>query len=159
MNLPTDEVTKIKSVSGSPSSFIATSAYPTINTGFTSKNANIINKIADLLNTAIFYTSNGQIDLNRLKSNNFTLGTSDIPSEDLKNLIGFSKAIYNNLFTNKSQNFKDKVSQEELLQIINSLKSNQFIQNLSSLNPSGQLATKIPGNLKSLIITELSNIT
>lgn len=157
-DLPTAQVAATQSISGAPTSFVASNIYPTIVTGFTSRNIGYINALADLLNTCIFYSSNGQLDLNRMKTNNFSSGLTAVPSADLKNLMGFSKALYNIMFTNHGQDFKKQLSPQEIQQLINNLENNQFIQNLPSTNPVGQLATKVEGNIKTLIVNYLSNI-
>jgi hypothetical protein len=158
IDLPTTQVAQTTSVSGAPTSFVASNLYPTIVSGFSSRNIGYINALADLLNTTIFYNSNGQLDLNRMKSNNFNVGLTSVPSADLKDLMGFSKALYNVVFTNHGQEFKKQLSPQEIAELINNLKNNQFLQNLPSTNPVGQLGTKVEGNIKTLIVNYLSNI-
>ena len=157
-DLPTTQVAETTSVSGAPTSFVASNLYSSIVTGFSSRNIAYINALADLLNTAIFYSSNGQLDLNRMKANNFSVGLTAVPSADLKDLMGFSKALYNVVFTNNGQEFKKQLSPQEISELINNLKNNPFLQNLPSTNPVGQLATKVEGNIKTLIVNYLSNI-
>lgn len=156
-NLPTEEVTKTKTVSGSPQSFIATDYYPTITMGFGSNNANIINYLTYILNNGLYYTSDGQVSLKLMHSNNFSVGTTSVPSEDLKNLMNFVKQVYSELF-NRGTEFKQKLTSEEINERISRLKSSNFLNNLSSTNPMGQLSNKIGGNIKTLINNYLLQI-
>lgn len=153
-NLTTDGVNATKTVSGSPTPFIATDYYPNIILAFSSNNATIINKLIDVINMALYYTSNGKVDFQWMKSNNFNFTTSDIPSVDLKNLMNFSKEIYSQIFSSNRQ----KLNPEEISQKINLLKNSKALQNISSTNPVGQLSGKIGGNIKVVINNYLLQI-
>lgn len=157
-DLPTESVSATKSISGAPTSFVASNLYPSIVTGFSSKNIGYINALADLLNTCIFYSSDGQLDLNRMRTNNFTVGLTSVPSADLKNFMGLGKVLYNTIFTEHGGEFKKQLTPQEIQELMENLKNNIYLQNLPSTNPSGQLATKVTGNIKTLIVNYLSNI-
>jgi len=154
----TDEVNKNKSVAGSPTSFTATNAYPTIIQGFGANNISWINGLSNVLNDALYYTSNGQIDLNWMKSNNFNAGSSQVPSEDLKKIIAFCKAVYNYLYTNLGQNFTHLLPKDQILEKVKILTNNQSLINLPTVTNNGQLRTKIGGNLKTIIQNYLLQI-
>lgn len=156
--LPTEGVAKTQVVAGNPPSFIPSNLYPGMILAFSERNAAIINGLASLLNNGLYYSSNGQVSLSSMKANNFSAGTSHVPSSDLRNLMNFSKAIYQNLFTNLGINYDRKLSSEEIKEIVDNLKNNQYLNNLPATNPTGQLGTKIGGNLKTLMINYLSNI-
>ncbi len=150
-NVPTEEVAKTTSVSGNPPSFIASNQYPSIVIGFQSRNLPAINNLSNLLNNSLYYSSNGKIHLPWMKSNNFNFGTDQIPSADLKNLMNFTKVIYSQLFTNNGQNYKVQLTPQEIANKIKILQSNQSLNNLPAVQPGGQLATKVGGNVKNLI--------
>jgi len=157
-NLPTEEVAKTQTVSGSPQNFIPSDLYPGIIIAYTSKNLPAINGLANVINLALYYSSNGQISLMSMKSSNFNIGTTNVPSQSLKNLMNFCKILYNQLFTDSGAEYKNKLTPEQIQEKITNLKNNQFLQNLPSTNPMGQLGTKLGGNLKTEIINYLSNI-
>lgn len=156
--LPTTEVAQTQTVSGSPISFIATDYYPSIIIAFTPKNATIINNLSNLLNTSLFYTSNGQTQLAWMRSVNFNFSTDDVPSIDLKNIMGFCKQLYNNVYTDHGSPDKVQLKPEEIAKRIAPLKNSSFISNMSATNPTGQLSTKIGGNLKTMITDFLLQI-
>lgn len=149
-DLPTDGVTQTTTVSGTPPSFRPTDYYPGIMTGFTSKNVPIIDKLSDVLNLALFYNSGGKIHLPWMRAQNFNFST-DVPSVDLKNLMGFAKQVYHTLYSNNGEQDKAQLTPEQIVQRIAPLKTSIFISNLSSSNPTGQLAAKLGGNAKTLL--------
>ena len=154
----TDEVNKNKSVAGTPPSFTASSAYPSLVVGFGAKNVPWINGLSNILNDALYYTSNGQVYLQWLKSNNFGPGVSQVPSQDLKNIMTLSKVIYTYIYTNLGQDYKQALTSEEISQKINYIKSQESLNNLPTVNPFGQLNTKLGGNLKTIIQNYLLQI-
>lgn len=157
-NVPTDAVVQTTSVSGSPPPFNVSDYYPTMITGFQAKNMPWIVGLSNLLNTVMYYSSNGKVTLPWMKSNNFNVGTDQIPSLDLRNLMNFSKLVYNQIFTNLGQPYKAQLTSEQIAIKVNTLKSSQFLNNLSSVQPGGQVATKIGGNVKTLIQNYLLQI-
>lgn len=157
-NLQTDEVTQTKTVSGSPPSFNPADFYPNIIKTFNPRNMPIINGLTNALNQALYYTSNGKVHLQWMRSVNFNFGTDDIPSVDLKNLMGFAKQLYNSIFTNNGDTDTQALNSTEIIQRIAPLKSSQFINNLSNTNPMGQLSAKIGGNIKTIINNYLLQI-
>jgi hypothetical protein len=157
-NVSTEEVAKTTSVSGSPPTFIASNLYPSIIVGFQNKNVPWINGLANLLNTAMYYTSGGKVTLPWMKSNNFNFDTSQVPSIDLRNLMNFTKVIYNQLFTDNGQAYKGSLTPLQISQKISNLSSNQFLNNLSSVQPGGQVNAKLGGNVKTLIQNYLLQI-
>lgn len=159
-NLPTAEVAKTQSVSGSPPTFIATSYYPSYILAFSTKNIPIINGLSDVLNQALYYSSNGKVHLPWMRSVNFNITTSNIPSIDLRNLMEFSKQIYNQLYTNLGATYTKPLTKEEITSKVNLLRNSNYLNNLSSTNViSGQLGSKLGGNLKTIIHNYLLRIT
>ena len=150
-DLPTEEVTKTKTVSGSPSIFNITQYYPTVETAFGSNNFSWIKKLVDVVNQALFYTSNGQVQLKWMQDNSFNFGTDNVPSVDLKNLMGFGKQLHSTIFTNNGEKDDRPLNSEEINERIGKLKTSNFISNLSTSNPMGQLQSKLGGNAKTVI--------
>jgi hypothetical protein len=157
-NLPTTQVAQTTTVSGSPPTFLATDWYPGIIVGFQAKNTPIINGLANLLNTAIFYTSNGQFSFPWMRQQNFVFGTDQFPSVDLRNLMNFSKLLYQQIFTNLGAPYQQPLTPQQIAKKIALLRSSQFLGNLSSTSPTSQLAGKIRGNVRELIANFLLRI-
>lgn len=157
-NLPTEEVTKTKTVSGAPSYFDVVQYYPTIITAFNSQNMGWIHQLINIVNQSLFYTSDGQIQFKWMQNNNFNVGTDSTPSVDLRNLMGFSKQIYSNLFTNNGAKYERPLTAEEIANKVQALKSSSYLSSLSQSNPMGQLQSKLGGNVKTLINDTLLQI-
>lgn len=153
-NLPTEGIIAEKTVSGTPTTFIATSVYPNIIRAFGS-NYLWINELCHLLNIALYFTSNGKIDLNWMRNNNFNFDSSNAPSIDLKNLMKFSHEVYTYILSESQVTLLDK---NQLNNKIEFLKNSVNLSNLSSTNPMGILSSKIGGNIKSKILQTLSKI-
>lgn len=156
-NLPTD-ATANNPVTGSPPSFNATDYYPSITIGFTSKNVPWINGLVNLLNTSLFYASAGKVHIPWMRSVNFNFGTDQAPSVDLRNIMNFTKLVYNQIFTNLGQAYQQPLNPQQIAEKKRILLSSQAFNNLSQVNPSSQLSTKIGGNLKTLINNYLLQI-
>lgn len=150
-NLPSEEVAKTKTVSGAPPYFDIVQYYPTIITAFGSQNMNWITKLIDVVNQALFYTSDGKIQFKWMENNNFNFGIDSAPSPDLKNLMGFSKQIRDNIFTTNGAKHERKLTSEEIAKKIQILKSSSFLSNLSQTSSMGQLKSKLGGDAKTLI--------
>lgn len=153
-NLPTTQTT---SVSGSPPTFVATDYYPIV-LAFGAKNVPIINNLTNAINQALYYTSSGKIHLQWMKLANFNSDTSNTNSLELKNLMNFAKQIYNQIYTNNGKLDNKQLSPQEISARIAPLKTSMFLSNLSSTNPIGQLASKIGGNIKTLVNNYLLQI-
>lgn len=157
-NTVTDSVAATTPVSGSPPVFSASGYYPTINLGFQAKNVPIINGLANILNTALYYTSNGQVSLPWMRGVNFNFSSDQSPSVDLKNIMNFSKLVYNQLFTNLGDNYRQQLTPEQIAEKIQVLKSSAPLNNLSPNIQNTQLSSKIGGNLKTIINNYLLQI-
>lgn len=153
---PQDSV-KPTTVSGSPQAFIASDYYPIV-LAFTAKNAVIINSLSNILNNALYYSSNGKIHLQWMKSVNFNFDMSNTPSADLRNLMGFTKQVYLQIFTNNGQLDKKALTAQEIANRLNPLKYSQYLSNMSATGTNSQLNTKIGGNVRTLINNYLLQI-
>ncbi len=143
------------SVSGSPQAFNLVNVYPNIIVGLNQVNANRLSILFNIINQALYYTSDGQIDLSWMRSRNFNFGTTSVIDRDLKNLMEFCKLVYNLLITNRGSTYKAALSAEDLENRVLNLMQSQYLNNLSSTKPNSQLSTKIPGNLKTIILDNL----
>lgn len=157
-NLPTEQVAQTKPVSGSPPTFVASQWYPSMLVGFQAKNIPWINGLTNLLNVAMFYTSNGQISMPWMRQQNFIFGADQVPSVDLRNLMNFSKLIYQHFFTDLGQPYQQALTPQQIADKINLLRNSPFFTNLSATSPTGQLAAHIGGNLRELIRDYLQQI-
>lgn len=153
-----NKIAQTKSVSGSPRSFNIATAYPTTTLGLGSKNIPALVKLGDLLNNALYYSSNGEKDLQWMKSINFNADTSGAMSVDLKNIILFCNLLYHNLMTNLGVDFKQQLSTDDIANRVRLLSTSQPLTSLSSTNTTSQLNSKIGGNLKTLILDALTQI-
>jgi len=157
-NLPTEEAAKAKPVAGSPPDFAPENFYPTMIRGFGFRNTNIINSLSDALNQGLYFNSDGKVNLSWMRSVNFNFGTDNVPSVDLKNLMGFAKQLHKSVYTNNGEDFKKALTSEEIAKIVAPLKTSTFISNLSNTNPVGQLSAKLGGNIKTIINNYLLQI-
>ena len=157
-NLPIDEATKPKVVSGSPNAFNITEYYPGLENAFGGTNFNWIKRLVDIINQALYYTSDGKIELKWMQNNNFSFDTSSVYSVDLKNLMGFAKQLHDYILTNNGKKDAQPLNSIDISKRIAPLKSSNFISNLSTSNPMGQLQSKIGGNVKTLINDILAQI-
>ena len=156
-NLPTSGVAQTTPVSGDPRPFVPTQWYPTLAIGFGTRNANIINGFAKLLNVSLYYASSGQVQMDWMRTVNFNFGIDQSPSLELKYLMGFAKEIFKQLY-NSGLKFTKALTPQEISERVNMLRQSQYVSNLPQTNPSGPLGIKIQGNLKTLILDYLNYI-
>lgn len=156
--VPSDEAAKTTVVAGSPPPFKASNAYPGIIVGLQAKNVPWVDGLADILNTSLYYSSNGQVSMPWMRQVNFSFSSDKSPSADLRNIMNFTKQVYNYLFTNLGSAYQQPLPADQLQEKIHTLQTSQFLSNLASANPTGQLATKLGGNLKTIITNYLLQI-
>ena len=130
-----------------PPSFQASAMYPSIRKGFNSTSVQIIDQLVNLLNSAVHYSTSGAVNFQTLKNNNFIIDPSKSPSIDQKHLIILSQKVYR-LLLNSGQDFKTRLTNTQIHNIVELFQSSTEFTSLSQINPTGFLATKIPGNLK-----------
>jgi hypothetical protein len=157
---PTEAV-DTKSVSGSPEVFIASQRYPSLRTGWNGggvDNTTPIDTLTAALNQAIYYSSNGQLEIAKdlFNTNNFTAVASKY-GDPTKKLVLFYKILFEQIFNSKNE-FKAPLSSEERKMRVGLVKNDTNLTSLPIVAPTGQLATKLPTNLKTLIIAELDKI-
>lgn len=152
--LPSEKIISTQTVSGSPPNFVASNYYPLLVKVFNSRNVTIINNLANVINQALYYTSNGKIHLPWMYNTNFNFDSSIVPSTELKNLMNFSKAMSQYFF----YNLTDTLSAQEVTDKVKLLLNNQSLLTLPQTSTSSQLTTKIGGDLKTIIKNYLLQI-
>ena len=140
-----------------PPNFIAADMYPNIRTGYNQASIPIINSLVSLLNTSVHYASEGKVNFPVFKSENFNFDESESPSVDQKNLMSLSKLVFHTLL-NSGNTYPQPLTGQQIEGIVNKVQAAGPLQNLSQTRPTGQLATKIPGNLKTSIIDLLMRL-
>lgn len=156
--VPTDAAAKTTVVPGAPPPFKASNFYPGIVVGLQAKNVPWVDGLANILNTALFYSSNGQVSMPWMRQVNFNFSPDQSPSTDLRNIMSFTKQVYNYLFTSLGAGYQQPLTPAQLQQKVHTLQTSQFLSNLASLQPTGQLANKLGGNLKTIITNYLLQI-
>lgn len=156
-NLPNDSVNANITVKGNPSSFTVTNEYPSTILGFGAKNIQFINNIGQILNSGLFYNSNGQVQLSWMKNNQFNFTTSQIPSIELRKIMEICKLMYNYIFTNLGKNYTQELSNQEINAKTSVILNNQNLNGLSA-SSNKQLSSKLGGNIKNLLIKNLSQM-
>ncbi len=147
-------------VAGAPSAFLASSYYPTLNTGWGIDNAHVIDGLMQTINIIIFYSSDGELQLTGgttpLAVNNFQIDESKYP-DPLRKLLLFCKTVFKELLNSRNP-FPKALTDEERKARIAMVRNDQSLNSFPSTNPAGQLATKLPTNAKTLIITYLDKL-
>lgn len=129
----------------------ASQLYP-IRNGWDSARVAIIDGLVRQLSVAVNVATNGKYNLQNLRNNNFTFDPSEFGSPDQKNLMLFFLKVYKTLLHN-GQNYTQPVSATQINDMANFLLQSPELANLSQVNPTGQIAQKvpIPGNFKDTI--------
>lgn len=110
-----------------------------------------VNSLISLLNTALHFASNGQLNWQELRNDNFQIDPSGIPSVDAKNLLNLSIVVFHT-FVNSGNQPPQKPNPQLIAKWCNQITNSQAFLNLSQLNPTGAVAQKIPGGLKDTIL-------
>jgi len=153
-NLPTDQVAKSKPMPPPPA-FQASAIYPGIRNGFNQASIPIIDGLVSLLNSAVHYASAGAVNYQYFRNNNFNFDASGAPSVDQKNLMNLSKRIYRTIL-NSGSAFPQPLTGQQISSMVENITASSEFNNLSQVSPTGQLAIKIQGNLKTLIFNYLT---
>lgn len=138
-----------------PPAFQASAIYPGIRSGFNVASVPIIDNLINLLNTAVHYASGGKVNFQVFRNENFNFDASQSPSVDQKNLMNLSKKVYTTLLNN-GNGFSQPLTGQQIADMTDRLLASQEYNNLSKVNPTGPLALKIPGNLKTNIYNNLT---
>lgn len=153
-----NETTGPTTVSGSPTDCSVVSYFPTSSETWGANNLTFIQQIINDLNDGIYVLSQGQLDFNKLRAQAFNVDVSKYPDRILKNIIIFSKLVYNVMLTDNGSNFANQLTPEIKKQKISQLTGALSNGGIPDGGINQFLTTKIGGNLKSLITNNLSNI-
>ena len=143
-------------VSGNPAA-VSVSMFPTANLGWGAANVAHIQKLIDTLNVAAYQLSNGKIDFDKLKQQNFNVDVSAYIAT-LKGVVSLSKVIYETLLTDKGNPYKQPLTPEQKKAIVDGIKGNAAFGTIPDGGVTPVLPNKIGGNLKTILLNTLTNI-
>ena len=141
----------------SPPSITISQMFPGVLKSYTPQTIKAIDNLFNLLNTALHYSSEGHINIQTLKNINFNYDVSSIADNDQKNIVLIAKKIYSTIL-NSGNEFDKELTPQLIKDMVDSIFQSNFINNLSSLNPTSIMAQKIGGNLKTLLTDDLNYI-
>lgn len=105
-------------------------------------------QIFSILNTAIFFSSNGKTNLNTLKLNNFSYDPSQFSDTTTRYCIEYSKWLY----TTINQKPKDPKI------VISTIKTSPLFAKLPSGGINELLSKKLNGSLKDLLQSQMNKL-
>ncbi len=136
-----------------PPSFSPMDVWGWLGKAYNSTSINTINSLFSILNIGLHYASNGQINMQTLRNDGFNVDPSGLASVDARNLLNISLLVYKTILN--SGNAVPTVSPDKIQAWCKQISSSQALMNLSQVNPTGQLAQKVPGNIKDNILNLL----
>ena len=154
----TTETTGTPTVSGSPTDCSIVSYFQSAPKAWGANNLNYMQSIVNYLNNGIYVLSQGQMDFNNLRVQNFNVDTSKYPDRVLKNIVIFSKLVYNVMLTDNGKDFAVQLTPETKGQKLKQLNGAVTTGGIPDGVINQFLSTKIGGNLKDLLVSNLSNI-
>lgn len=150
--------TSTSTVTPAPPPFQASAVYPGIRLGFNSASVALIDQLVSLLNLALQYSSNGTANFQIFRNNNFNFDGSSTSNVDQKNLMMFSQAIYRTILNNGNP-FPQALTPQEIQDMLLKLSTSASLSALSQTDPTGPIAQKVPGNLKTNITSYLQYLS
>lgn len=151
-------VSAIPATTPPPPAFQASSIYPGIRSGFNAASVVIIDQLCSLLNLALQYSSNGSANFQIFRNNSFNFDGSGAFNVDQKNLMLFSQLVYRTLL-NSGNNFQQPLTTSAAQDMLRKLSTSPILSALSQINPTGVIAQKVPGNLKTNILSYLQYLS
>lgn len=106
------------------------------------------------LNNALHYASNGKANFQKIIDGNLDLSAA---SPDEKNVGALCKKWYLT-FLNSRNTFEQKVTGKTIATWADAIISSPEYSSLSQVNPTGTLATKLQGNIKTIILDYINQI-
>lgn len=128
--------------------------YAQLNQGFNAETVNLLKALTNYLNIALYYASDGKDSIQKISNNNMDLSGA---SPAHKNIGTIAKNIYDT-FLNKKNPFTKKIVPASIHQWTSNIINSPEYNNLSQVQPSGNLATKLPGNIKTTILDHINLI-
>lgn len=110
--------------------------------------------LANYLDIVLYFSTPKQYSFQQLYNNPDSIGISTIPDSDLKKLVEFCKVFLSTIIKIQPA----KLSKDAIMGYLSALDNNPSLNSLSNENLSGQLATKVPGNVKTNIKTYIQKI-
>lgn len=117
-----------------------------LNNGYAPNTVQTLAQIADELNTAAHYASQGQDNFQKFVNNSFSFDPSKAFSVDQKHINLLSKQFYTT-FLNGRNAFSNKVPAQQIHAWANAMQTSPDFSAISQTNPKGQM----PSNLKTTI--------
>ena len=121
--------------------------------GYNGSTVSVLILLINQLNNALHYASGGKGKFQDIINNNIDLSSST----DYKNIGTVSQIIFNS-FLNKKNSFNNKVSPSNIKSWADALTMNSDYNNLSLIKSNSFLATKLQGNLKTIIQNYINQI-
>jgi hypothetical protein len=125
-----------------------------LNEGYNGPTAQLITGLTGQLNSALYYASQGKDNFQKIINNNLDLSGA---APDNKNVGMISQKFYNT-FLNRKNPFTKKIDGSVIRNWSDTLLNSSEYNNLSQINPTGLLATKLQGNLKTIIQNYINQI-
>lgn len=137
-----------------PPAFQASAAYGWMTRAYNAYTVTTLNNLIATLNVALHYSSNGKYNFLILRNNSFQVDPSAAPSVDTKNLLNLAILIYKT-YLNSGNPLPQQATPQQIQTWNQRISTSQALLNLSQLSPTGQIAQRIPGNLRENILNFL----
>lgn len=131
-----------------------TDLFAHLNEGFNGATVAILSTLTGRLNTALHYASQGKDNFQDIVNNNMDLSGA---APDHRNVGGICQRLYNT-FLNRKNSFTKKTDPKTIATWADAITNSSEYNNLSQVNPTGTLATKLQGNLKSELLNFMNGI-
>lgn len=150
------QINNISLTKGNPTA-VNVSMFPSVGLAWGSQNLALIQKIIDTLNKSIYQLTNGKIDFDKLRQQNFNVDTSsyDVVAEGMLNL---SKTIYQKILSNEGLAYIQALNPSQKKAIVDGIKGSAALGTIPDGGINSILSNKIGGNFKTIILNSLANI-
>jgi len=145
-------------VAGAPYAYDPYSYYPTMTLGWGIANVNWIRRLSNIINNAIYFLSQGQLDLNKIRMVNFVVDVSKYPDRVLTAVVKFALQVYRMIYTHQTADFKTALLPEDKTAVVTQLKNFLPYFQIPDGPINVALVNKIGGNLKQVLFDTLTQI-
>jgi len=149
----TEQTTEVAPALAPPPS-VPGDIFSNLNAGYNGGTAALLIGLTNYLNSALHYASYGKDNIQKISNNNMDLSGA---TADHKNIGVIAKKVFDT-FLNKKNPFSKKVAGQVVKQWSNAIITMPEYNNLSQMKPTGMIATKIQGNLKTIILDYMNGI-
>lgn len=104
-------------------------------------------RLLGILNTAMYYASNGQHSLQKNQNDLGNVDASSLPSVDAKNIVLLAKLVYAT-FINSGHPFPQAPNARQIATWAGTIAQSQPLLNLSQLNQTGPLSQQLNANFQ-----------